>query len=496
MKWEKLFFGAISVLILAAAVTGCGQKQDDTIAQDSNVVVSDTNAETTRLTPNLPNEDYGGYDFKILSQSLDYNVHWWSRDIGAEEENGDPINDAVYRRNTVIEEKYNVEIVNCPSKDPSTEIKKTVTAGEPAYDLLGTSLGNLLSQSVSGYFYNLHEVPYIDLTKPWYDQPAQKQLSLSNKLYATPSDMLIMDKDATWVIMFNKKLITDYNLQSPYDYVKNGTWTLDKMYEMMQAVGKDLNGDGKYDDTDQYGLVTQINLNSAGFFDGCGEKITSKDDNDLPTITMYDDRAVQVWEKVLKIQADPNLTIRAEDWVTEYPNDTVWDGMQLVVFDSDRSLFYYAGNNRVTLLRGMETPFGIIPAPKYDETQEKYYSIVSIWCANSIAIPVCVDDVERSGVITEALSAESYYTLTPAYYDITLKTKLARDDESGEMLDIIFGNRTFELTETMNWGGLWDIMNDLTKKNSSDISSAYSKKEKAALAAIDKVVKELASLEQ
>lgn len=103
-------------------------------------------------------------------------------------------------------------------------------------------------------------------------------------------------------------------------------------------------------------------------------------------------------------------------------------------------MFNVAGLVRVTVFRAMETDFGILPMPKFDKEQKEYFSIVSTGSANTISIPVTAD-AERSGAVIEALSAESHYILTPAFYDTVLKTKAARDDDSADMLDIIFANR-------------------------------------------------------
>ena len=153
------------------------------------------------------------------------------------------------------------------------------------------------------------------------------------------------------------------------------------------------------------------------------------------------------------------------------------------------------GLNRCTLLRSMETDFGIVPNPKYTESQERYYDLISLGSGNGMAIPVTTQDTERTGIIVEALSAESKYTLTPAYYDITLKTKLSRDEESAAMLDIIFTSRVFELGLEFGWGGLFDLPGSLTGKGSDAIASSVAKKIPSAEKAMQKDLDKLAALE-
>ena len=149
-------------------------------------------------------------------------------------------------------------------------------------------------------------------------------------------------------------------------------------------------------------------------------------------------------------------------------------------FAEGRALFNFAGLNRVTLFREMETDFGILPIPKWDEAQEEYHNVVSLYCAALIAVPKTAGNLERTGVVLEALNAESMYTLTPAYYDITLKTKSARDEESSAMLDIIFDSRVYDLGNMFAWGGAFDLPGTLTKSGADKIASQAEAKKKSA----------------
>lgn len=478
-----IFVMLFSSLISCAAGPGSAE---DTVSQSDT---PEQTEEATRIPTGLPDSDYEGYVYRILCNGPDYNVHWYAKDIDTEEENGDVLNDAVYIRNRAVEERYNTEITAIPQKDPAAAATRSISADDDMFDLISGSLSaNTLPLAMKGMVADLFEVNYLDLSKPWYDAYAIKELSIGGRLFAVISDLTIMDKDATWIIMFNKNMVQNFNLDNPYELVDGGTWTLEKMYAMMESASGDLNGDGVYDDTDRYGLITQVNANGIGFFNGAGEYIAQKDENDLPYLSMYNKRSENVMELVLKIQADPVFTIRAEDWMHKYTNDTVWNGMQLVIFNTDRGLFYYAGMNRVSLLRDMQTDFGILPPPKYEAEQDNYHVMVEAWCTSSSAIPITVSDLERTAVIMEGLTAESYYTLRPAYYEVALKTKYARDEESGRMLDLIFSSRCYDIGYVYGWGSLHILPNTLYNAKSMDFTSQYAKTEKSAQAALDKTV--------
>ncbi len=487
---RKLALFLITGALLCSSLYSCAQAAD-TGADNTSAAADVTTVPevSTRIPTGLPETDYEGYEYRILCNSPEYNSYWYAKDIDTEQENGDVINDAVYIRNRAVEELYNVKMTGLPQRDPAGTASKSITAADDMFDLISGSLSaNTMTLAMKGMVADLFEVSFLDLEKPWYDQLAIKSLSIGGRLFAVISDLTIMDKDATWIIMFNKNMIENFNLEDPYKLVDSGEWTLEKMYSMMQGASGDINGDGVSDDTDRYGLITQVNANGIGFLNGCGEYIAQKDADDLPYISMYNDRSVSIMDLILKIQADPVNTIRADDWTGKYAD--VWDGLQLVVFNTDRGLFYYAGMDRVSRLRDMQTDFGILPTPKYETTQDAYHIMVEAWCTNSSAIPITATDIERTAVIMEALTAESYYTLRPAYYDVALKTKYARDEESGRMLDLIFSSRCYDIGYVYAWGGLNLIPNTLYSAKSTDFASQFAKTEEKALKALEKTVEQ------
>ena len=153
-------------------------------------------------------------------------------------------------------------------------------------------------------------------------------------------------------------------------------------------------------------------------------------------------------------------------------------------FEDDLGLFYVTFLGTIPTLRAMETDFGILPFPKYDETQEKYYSRVIdgfIRC-----VPNFTADLERTSIIMEALAVESKNITIPAYFEIALRTKHTRDDESQDMLDIIHANRTMDLGDTFYMVPVRVIYtNELTAKK-NNFASAVEKNTNAVKKVLDK----------
>ena len=314
---------------------------------------------------------------------------------------------------------------------------------------------------------------------------AVASLSIGGKLYWTLGDINIMDNDATWSDIFSKQLITDYNLENPYELVRGNKWTISKMYELAKAVVTDINGDGTIGVDDRVGHLSEVS-NTYGMFIGAGEAIAKKDGDDLPYLSMDSERAAGVITGILDLMLDTDTTLLADNYTGKYNNP--WDDLTRPMFMDNRGLFYTIGLGTVNLLRDMKSDFGILPIPKYDSEQVEYYHYVHPWSASTVSVPSTNRDTAFTGFILEAMAARSMYTLTPAYYEVTLTNKVMRDTDSEEMLDIILGSLAYDFGAVFNWGGTADIFAQLTSRKSYDYTSAYAKRVTAAQTAIEKTI--------
>ena len=468
MKKTKLFF----ILILSAcALLSCGEtagqpeKADDTPAQTEEA------APPEKILPDVPDKDFGGYEFVILANSKEFTPHWYSRDIYAEEQTGESINDAVYERNRAIEERFNITIKGAFPPNPPPAAKTSIMAGEELYDMFSVMMGRIATLAQEGLLLDLKKIPYIDLDKPWWDQRANSQLSIGNRLFLTVSDLLVIDKDGVVAFYVNNDVIKQHSLADPYKFVRDGTWTVDKLWEMAKPVSADLNGDGVLDDDDKFGLLSATHTMHTHVV-GSGQYVITKDGADLPVINITHPVIQESFEKWMDILSDRTHTLAAQDFASRHAD--LWDA-QLDMFAEGRGLFMFTALNRTTMARGMDFNFGILPNPKLNEAQEGYHNAVHPFATAAIAVPTGAKDPERTGIILEALTAESYYTLRPAYFDVSLKNKLLRDEDSGEMLEIIFASRVYDLAHVFNWGGIFTVFETLGAARSHNFVSSYEK---------------------
>ena len=279
---DRKILSAILLMSLILSASCGSAPTDGAVTSEEQLTEATETEETTeaRIEPDLPDMKWEGYQFRVLTKG-DTNVHWKSKDIAATEENGDVINDAVYKRNMKIYDRFGVEMVDIPNPEGAwglaSTVRTSVMAASDDYDMVASSYGDAVkSLCTEGMLMELHNVPYMDLSKPWYDQNANEQLSIEGKLFGTTGDMLIMDNEATYGVLFNKKLAGDYGFEDFYSMVKDGTWTIDYMTECVRIAAKDLDGDGVMSEKDQWGCIGEP-FNTYAYMVGFGVQACEKD---------------------------------------------------------------------------------------------------------------------------------------------------------------------------------------------------------------------------
>ena len=469
------------VLILAAALLSCGGENagdtgSDVIDAESGPGDADTGTETdagpAKLEPDIPEADYGGYDFTVLI-SVNGEIALLN-DFHAEEETGDTVNDAIYRRNRFVEGKYNINIVDIamPPEDgmdrPQAQkmIKNAIAAGDNTYDAAMISGYGTAALTQGGFLMDLNDMDPIDLKKPWWDQMANRDLMIRNRMFYTTGAISNVVNRAAYAILFNKQMVQDYGLDNPYALVNENKWTYDKLIEMAVNVTADLNGDGKIEFDDRLGALIWDDT-MMGIINSIGERCAVIDSNGEVGLTLFNERSLKVFDTYMDfVLSDNALTYQRKDWASVQSD---------AMFGNNQALFFLQIMELVVRLRAMEIDFGVLPYPKLDAAQENYYHTVGSWHSGFICVPAAQENVSRTGAILEALAAESMYTLLPAYYDIALKGKYVRDEESEAMLDLIFATKVFDLGWIYQIGNYnEDIMNQL-RNNKKDFASMYEK---------------------
>lgn len=483
MKQISLIF---AVLLLTGAMVSCGGGDSVTPA-DTTAAESEQPVETAEVFDpfeNLPEKDYEGYDFHILIR----NNPRWIEDMYVEKATGDIVDDAIFERNSLISEKFNISITYQPSShdNSETDAVKTILAGDDAYSLVMAHGRAAFSYANQGLVLDWNtDLPYVNLDNPWWDQDARQSLSINHQLYVMIGDLSYCSMGAANLMLFNKQMFMDLDLEFPYQLVKDGKWTYETWESMAKMAASDLNGDGTINkDHDRFGYVTQKWVGPVQAFATSGLRVIEKDEADIPYISIMSDKTQEVFNRYFDMIESDNAYVDT--------NDLSYSADFIKIFEEGRALFIDMNMHDVEAMRDMDTDFGIVPWPKYDEAAE-YCTNVDAG-TNMCIVPMTASDPERTSIILEAMGAIGYHKVLPAYYEVALQTKASRDNDSADMLDIIKAARIYDLgyyNEEMSGAYSNEFVNFVKSPNlGRNFASWYEKNLKAANRGLEKVLKE------
>lgn len=332
-------------------------------------------------------------------------------------------------------------------------------------------------------FTDIGTISTVDLTKPWWNRMANDSIRVGDATYYLFGDIHLMLWECYMPVVANLTLAESLGIDDLYDTVESGKWTLDTMYSCMRSAALDLNGDTKTDAEDRFGL-SMYPWNAMSFFTSCGVSLIEKESDGIPVYTGVTERFSAVYEKLaLGFLSDKDLRF---DHNTKGFNKLEGDGVT-TKFLNGGALFFAEPIGSVKRLRNADFALGILPLPKYNEEQENYISYI-LNSPAALVVPSTNVDTEMTGIVIENLSAESYRTVRPVYFDKTLDFKYATDERSINMLDTIFENGNFDLTVVFGWGKVSSKVIDLVTTGSEAYVSGITALDKAVREDIEKTV--------
>ena len=437
----------LACLVLLPLVA-CGKSEETPeVTTEAPVGEATTSAGGDAVTENTDNAD-ALYD-RFHLEPVDFGeeevtlLYWSDREheeFYVESQTGDLVNDAIYMRNQTVEERLGINFAYATEKgDASNEktfaakVNTSISAGDHAYDLVAAHSYTIGLCATQDLLYNLSDIEYVDFEKPWWPDKLIGQATINDKLFFVSGDISANVIYMMYVTFFNKDMVETYHLEDPYTLVENGKWTVDKQLEMCKGLYSDLNGNGAKDIGDQYGQYAYT-LHLDSFLWG-SDIIVLDTSGDTPVFS-----ADFLGEKTLNLQ----------EKVKGFFYDTS-DGYLLTEnskvsqhFAAGLSLFWNDRCRQAISFAEKEINYGIIPIPKYDESQENYATLLGN-PFSLYAIPKDSVTPDMAGAVLECMASESYRKISPALYEVALKLKYSQDDVSAKMFDIAKSSVVFDL---------------------------------------------------
>lgn len=485
----------LCLLTVISAFTACQPGNENSKGDSSK---GETSQGDGRYVADLPAFEWDADDeayktFDVLVYSNNVQTTYFSEEIGYDmySTTDEVLNAAVMERNNYVHQLTGVEIVAHAVDNVVDTLNDELASGTNNYDMAMPFMPGAATLAQEGKLHALNDERFeglIDLTQPWWDANATASLSVDGTVFFTTGDISIMQKIVSTAVTFNKEMYASLfpGEKTLYEMVDDGEWTLDKMVELSKIATVD-SGDGKAGLDDQWGCSASWG-DANMLYLASGNTICAKDSDDLPVFSMNSNASVDAAVKILEILQQDDWVIHANE-MTAMGATNIWVS-SLDVFGEGRALFRNTAFSAIKKLRAYEegVEFGIVPMPKLTAEQEDYYTPCSALYAYGVVIPTSVKDPEYSAYMTELICCEAKNYVTDAYYEVTLKKRDSKDDETERMLDLIFSNVVYDTGYIYGFDGASNILYNLMSSNSTDVMSSIETVQDSIEAAIEETI--------
>ncbi len=448
----------LAALLLASSMVACGKgnteetkKQDDKPAETNAPVTGETDettaapvdpyADRLNVSDNLPDETFGGKDFRFLVDEK------YAYQLYSEDTSGVGLDAVIHDRNQRVEDRFDVKIsyLDTLGMESQDYMCQFAQVGEHIAEVVAYEqyMGN--TPTVYFCWADWTDIPHLNFDQPWWNKVSIENHIINDYCFNIAGDLSLTAMQYTWCLAVNMNLMEDWGYQSEdlYQMVWDGEWTLDKMIEVCSNLWGD-NGDGLADNEDLFGFGSPISSRNEETGEvGCATRT-------IPWITAVGERAITVGEDRMSLTntLGTEKMYAALEKLVNFHNNT--KGANPFARDDDfvnGKIGMYTAKFDIFFSRSADINFdlGVLPLPKYDTAQEKYLSAPdTFFTMFGLPITLDPDDYEFVGIIMEALNAESWKTVYPAYYDEALKGRFSTDENMADMIELITDSRVYE----------------------------------------------------
>ncbi len=490
MNKQKLLPLALAVTLLASSVISCSDANAGTVEGNTADVTAPATEAVTEDPKQAAKADYFASLPALSGTTKEIRFVSDTGDIAVEAEDGEKLNDAIYRRNVEIEDRFGISIVHTEYDDRNTmnaDVRNSVNAGDAVIDVVSAFTNDIESLFTAGYLVNLKDIPNIKWDEPWWDSANNANISVGGYQFCAISELCHNGNYVMAMLVMNKELAANYDIDIPYQMVRDGKWTYDALYEIAKQVPLDSNGDGKMDVNDDIVAVTGEANNLIGIILSCGIDYFVKDADDYPVFVLNSEENASKYEKLFNIFTDHDRMLTVD--ITPGVND-VW-GTWNTKFRSGGSLFMMDYPVNFPDYLDFDTDYAVLPMPKYDDAQENYRTMTHTRFTSAVCVPkVHPASDEDIGLILDVMSYLSYVDVVPTFTETYLENRYIRDEESAEMLRIAMDSKYIDLSTVVlqsSLGSVGNIPLNAIRKGTNTFVSDIEKKTKTILKSIEKL---------
>ncbi len=445
----------LAALLLSSSLVACKDGEPKETKAETNAPVSgetdpaetkapvvDPYADRLNVDDGLPNETFGGKDFRFLVDEK------YAYQLYSEDTSGVGLDAVIHDRNQRVEDRFDVKIsyLDTLGTESQDYMCQFAQVGEHIAEVVAFEqyMGN--TPTVYFCWANWTDIPHLNFDQPWWNKESIDAAIINDYCFNIAGDLSLTAMQMTWCLAFNQELMESwqYPAEDLYNLVWNNEWTLDKLIEITSTLWVDDNGDGLKDNGDFFGFGSPI----SGISEETGE--VGNNCRTIPWVTCLGERAITVGEDRMSLTATlgTEKMYAALEKLVNFHNNT--KGVNQFARDDDfvnGKVGIYTAQFDIFFKRSSEMNFsaGVLPFPKYDSSQEKYMTTPDyLFTMFGLPVTLPLDDYAYVGILMEALNAESWKTVYPAYYEEALKGRFSTDENMADMIQLITDSRVYE----------------------------------------------------
>ena len=448
---KKLLAMLLLLAMLGTMLASCNKDKDP--SKTGEITAAATGDAADDYLP-APKAEYEGREYGIIFRE-DYAYEWEYDEADA----GSHINDAIYKRNQAVENRYQVALTYYPVVSTGNgvfeanfmdPITTTVLNGENVYQMAAGYEYRLAYNSALGNFLDWYKINNVDLSADWWDGDFAEAASYKDHTYIMTGSLSLSHLYSSSCVFFNEDMINSTvagGASEVFATVEDGTWTLETFYNYVKEFTADDDGVEGMSENDTYGYATN-DTTAVDAFLFC---------SNIPVSGRNSDGEIKLYsmsEKLTNLASKLNEIINTSGNTYNQSSTQVDMNVHIGMISKGKTAFTTSALRYAVDLRETTVNYGILPYPKYDESQKNYYSITMDY-STAFAIPKTAEqDIDFVGTITEAMAYYSYQYVRDALYNTVLKYRDAKDAESSKSVDIILANPKYDFAYiyAFSWG--------------------------------------------
>lgn len=505
-EFRRLLAFLLALVSLTVCLVGCANTNDEDPTAETTLPTTEPDGDTSAGETEAQTDEWGRpfvdsptaagtkLDDGTVITVLLRNSDTWNRELYAESESGDMLNDEIYKRNTKLEETLNFtfEFIESPTKEDSqrTIIAEYESGGSSDLDLVLNYAYYSTGAALRDCYENIYDIETMNVEHPWWNQTYVEAATIQDQLYFIIGDLNLSVVDRSLAIYYNATMAKEFQLGNLYDVVLDNKWTIDLLLEYTKDTWVDSNQSGTVDLPDRIGIISILGSEAYdGFLTAFGVDILAKKDEGLEIIWDVEKVSNAIDYQITLFNENNGAFLHSNH--SELCNK----------FTNDEALFWlytiYASSSTNQALRSMDSSYGLLPIPKYDLEQKDYYTTAQD-AYGIMSVMSTSDQIEAVGTVFEEWNYLSYMDILPVYCEVIMKTRYLNDIESGMIFDLILDSIKFDTG--MVYGSEIDSIatstRSIVKSGKNTFSNTYRAKKKAYEISLQKLVADFAARKQ